>query len=470
MHGRMSLLILSLIAVGTAATETRAAEPARPNIVFVLIDDMGYGDLGCTGDPQAVTPNLDRIAAEGMRFTQFYVASPICSPSPVACTTGCFPARMLINSYLNNRERNRACGMRDWLDPAVPCVARTFQQAGYATAHFGKWHMGGGRDVGDAPLPSEYGFDRSLVSFEGLGDRILPPGGLSDQSEKLGRGEITRVPKHRQTEIYVDRAIGFLRENRERPCYLHLWLNDVHDAHRPSPEQLAKFEHLKDQPAQQQFYAVLAAMDAQLGRLFAAVDELGLAERTLLVVTSDNGPTAWPHYYKDKIEPPGSTAGFRGRKWSLYEGGIRMPLLVRWKGHTPAERVDEQSVLAAVDLFPTFCELAGIEPPEAKFDGEDVSPAFLGKAVERTKPLFWEYGRDATYLQPGEEHDRSPNLALRQGEWKLLLQDDGSRRELYNLAKDPREAVNLIEEQPELAAKLAEQLLTWRRSLPELEP
>ena len=140
----------------------------RPNIVFIFVDDMGYGDLSCYGNKDIRTGNIDRLAHEGVRFKQFYVASPICSPSRVGITTGQFPARHMIHSYLNSRKRNTERGMRDFLDPAAPAIARAFQDAGYATAHFGKWHIGGGRDGDDAPLPQAYGFDESLVSFEGL--------------------------------------------------------------------------------------------------------------------------------------------------------------------------------------------------------------------------------------------------------------------------------------------------------------
>ena len=467
----MNLRTRSSIRIAVAALGTwfvGALTAQQPNIVFIFIDDMGYGDLSVTGNRQVATPNIDQLARDGIRFTNFYVASPICSPSRVGITTGRFPSRHLIHSYLNNRDRNRARGMRDFLEPDAPAVARTFQQAGYATAHFGKWHMGGGRDVGDAPLPRAYGFDESLVSFEGLGDRILPPGRLSDQSAKLGRGEITRVKKHEQTPIYVDRSIDFIRRNRDKSFYLHLWLNDVHDAHVPSEEQLAPFARFRN-PYVAKFYAVLTAMDREIGRLIDAIDELGLADDTLIVLTSDNGPTAWPRYYSEGYDPPGSTAGFRGRKWSLYEGGIRMPLIARWKGRIPPRTLDDRSILGAVDFFPTFCALAGVTPPEVEFDGEDRSAALLGEPTERTRPLIWEYGRDPSFLQPFLESDRSPNLAVRDGRWKLLVNDDGSSLELYDFSESTDERENVAERHPKTAERLSRLLLEWRRSLPVLD-
>ena len=446
--------------------------PARPNIVFIFIDDMGYGDLSLTGNQDVQTANIDRLAADGMLLEQFYVNSPICSPSRVAITTGQYPARHLINSYLNNRERNRRRGMANFLDPKAPAVARAFQRSGYATAHFGKWHMGGGRDVGDAPLPQAYGFDESLTSFEGLGDRILPPGGLSEQSVKLGRGKITHTPKHKMTEIYVDRSINFVTRNKERPFYLHLWLNDVHDRHLPREDLLQKYDRFKANPYVQRFYAVLDEMDRQIGRLIDAIDQLGLAESTLIVLTSDNGPTAWPRYYEEGFDPPGSTAGLRGRKWSLYEGGIRMPLITRWKGKIARGTVDKSSVMAGIDLFPTFCSIAGVDPPEVEFDGVDMSAALLGKPQERKRPIFWEYGRDESYLRPGLQNDQSPNLAIRDGRWKLLINDDGSRLELYDIEAPGKqsnvERNNVATRHGEVAKRLSEKLLSWRRSLPTL--
>ena len=459
--------IAFLLLFGCPFSPGFAAEP-RPNIVFIFVDDMGYGDLSCTGNDDVKTVNIDRLAAEGIRLTQFYVNSPICSPSRVAVTTGQYPARHLIHSFLAARQRNRERGMRDFLNPAAPAVARAFQQAGYATAHFGKWHMGGGRDVGDAPLPQAYGFDESLVSFEGLGDRVLPPGGLSRQSEKLARGAIQHAPKHKLTEIYVNRSIDFIKRNHQQPFYLHLWLNDVHDAHAPHPDMLKQYARFADNPYRQKFYAVLDAMDRQIGRLISAIDELQLGERTLIVLTSDNGPTAWPRYYEEGFEPPGSAAGQRGRKWSLYEGGIRMPLIARWKGVIPAGRVDDASVMAAIDLFPTFCKLASVGPPAATFDGEDFSQALLGRLQTRQRPLFWEYGRDATFLRPGAPQDRSPNLAVRQGNWKLLVNDDGSQLELYDLATDRAEQRNVAADHPQVAGELKNKLLAWRSSLPVL--
>lgn len=436
----------------------------RPNVVTILADDLGYGDLSSYGC-EIPTPNLDRLAAQGVRFTQAYVASPICSPSRVGVTTGQCPARHRIFSYLDSRASQHRLGMADWLDPNVPTLARSFQQAGYSTAHFGKWHMGGGRDVGDAPLITEYGFDESLTTFEGLGDRVLGDDRLSQMSEKLGRGRITKAPHHEITQRFVDRSLDFIERNRQRPFFLQLWPNDVHDPFDPKPELLRKYQRFSYNKYLQQFYATLDEFDRQLGRVFDKIDSLGLDRSTIILFIGDNGPTAWPRYYKEGFAPPGSTAGFRGRKWSLYEGGIREPMILRWTGRAPAGRVNN-SIVSSLDFFPTLLNLARIPKPAVAFDGEDMSQAFLGRPQQRKTDLFWEYGRDASYIRPGRIDDQSPNLAIRSGPWKLLMNGDGSNVELYNFTSSQSERAELSAQHPAIARDLKDRLLAWRRNLP----
>ncbi|MEM9657240.1 MAG: sulfatase-like hydrolase/transferase, partial [Planctomycetota bacterium] len=276
-----------LAALAVAILLSTAVAAARPpNVVVIFVDDMGYSDPSCFGNPAMKTPHIDRLAAQGIRLTNFYVNSPICSASRVALTTGRYQQRYRIHSYLASRQANRRRKMPDWLDPSAPTLAKTLQRSGYRTAHFGKWHMGGGRDVGDAPLPQEYGFDESLVAFEGLGDRILwQRTGNQKQSWQHGRGKILHLPKHQTTEAYVDRAIEFMKANQERPFYLHVFPNDVHDGHFPSDKQRRKWEGASDNPPDNDFFAVLDEMDRQVGRLLDKIDRLELAEETLVLLT-----------------------------------------------------------------------------------------------------------------------------------------------------------------------------------------
>src|SRR6266567_2545788 len=198
-----------------------------------------------------------------------------------------------------------------------------------------------------------------------------------------------------------------------------------------------------------------------MGRLFAGLKELGIEKSTLVIFTSDNGPL--PSFRGSR------SGGLRGSKLSLYEGGIRMPFIVRWPGHTPAGRLDEQTVLAATDLFPSLCALSGVKLPKGvAFDGEDLSIALLGRPTVRARPLYWEYGRNTNAFAFPKGADRSPNVAMREGDWKLLLNADGSDTQLYNLKNDPKEKTNVADTNPKLAARLKAKALAWRNSLPKL--
>jgi arylsulfatase A-like enzyme len=204
---------------------------------------------------------------------------------------------------------------------------------------------------------------------------------------------------------------------------------------------------------------VLDEYDRQMGRLFAGLKDLGIDGDTLVVFTSDNGASTDFRGLRN--------GGLRGQKVSLYEGGIRMPFVVRWPGRVPAGRVDSETVLTAVDLFPTFCALAGAAlPGGVTFDGEDVSGALAGKPAVRSKPVFWEYGRNEKFFRYAPGTGRSPNVAVREGKWKLLVNADGTRPELYDLLADPKETENVAEKNAEMAARLKEKALAWRRALP----
>jgi arylsulfatase A-like enzyme len=435
---------------------------SKPNVLIFFIDDMGYGDPSSFGNDLVSTPNIDRLAAEGRRFTNFYVNSPICSASRVALGTGQYPQRWRIQSHLASREANAERRMADFLDPSAIHTAQVFRDAGYRTAHFGKWHMGGGRDVDDAPHPSAYGFEEALVSFEGLGDRLLfGNGNLAKQSAKLGQGEITQVEKRTTTQRYFNRGIEFISRDDDRPFYLELYPNDVHDPFSPSDEDAAKFALVTDNLEAQKFFAVLTAMDLQIGRVLDHLDSAGLTENTLVVFTSDNGPTDWPSYYKAGVEPPGSSGPFFGRKWSLYEGGIRMPFIIRWPGHVPAQTTDNQTVVAAFDMQPSLIALTEIAAPKAKkYDGLDMSSALLGRPTLRPTPVFWEYGAFGS-IEPGKEEHISPTLALRDGNWKFLINTDGTDAKLHDLSTDIREQRNLVSTHPRLTADFTAQTLAW---------
>ncbi|WP_430971862.1 sulfatase-like hydrolase/transferase [Sunxiuqinia rutila] len=473
------ILILSItffLAYGCAQKDKNTKEGNKPNVAIIFIDDMGYGDLSCYGDTIVKTPNIDALASQGVRFTNFYVNSPICSPSRVALNTGTYPMRHKIHSYIAGSRENENRAMANYLDPSVMTLARILHNNGYATGHFGKWHMGGGRDLGDVPYPTDYGFDKSLVSFEGIGDRVLfPDDGLSKASAKLGKGNIVWAPKHVSTSIYIDSALTFIRNCDEQPFYINLCPNDVHDPHLPPSVSVEKWKKVTKNPWEQKFFAVLEELDKQVGRFITELDKMGKLENTIILFASDNGPTDWPHYYKERSYPeaydgelyaPGFTGGLSGRKWSLFEGGIREPFFVFWKGHFPSNQVDNETVVAAMDIFPSICSLLGIEPPK-EIDGTDKSNAFRGNMMTETPAVMWEYASNpGGSILPGNKDNISPNLAIRKGDWKLLMNTDSTNVMLFNLIDDPKESNNLVDENVDLAGQLASDLLSWRRKMP----
>ena len=441
------------------------AHESPPNIILVFIDDMGWGDFSCFGNSDVETESIDRLASEGIRFEQFYVNSPICSPSRVAISTGQYPQRWRISSYLARRELNERRGMAQWLDPAAPMLARSLHDSGYITAHVGKWHMGGQRDVGEAPLITEYGFDTSLTNFEGLGPRVLPICDAYDGtptrrhalgSDKLGRGEIIWEDRAKVTEHFTAFALAVIRkaEQEGKPFYLNLWPDDVHSPFFPPKAERG------DGSKRQLYHGVLDVMDQNLGVLFGYVGSRPeLRNNTLILVCSDNGPE----------QGAGSAGPFRGFKTQLYEGGVRSSLVCWGPGFMPAEAIgstNRQSVFSAIDLVPSLLKVAGVEPPEGvEFDGEDLSDVLTGRSTEsRRQPMFFRRppDRDAFY----GDNDL-PDLAVRHGDWKLLCEYDGSEVELYDLATDREESTNVASQNVGVVERLTKALLRWDNSMPQ---
>ncbi len=441
----INLLRFLTTTVATAASLSAAPAASRPNVIVILADDMGLGDLGCYGGTQAPTPRIDRLAREGTRFTQYYSTAPICSASRCGIITGMYPARWRITSFLHERVENAKCEQDDFLDPRAPSLPRLMQAAGYATAHIGKWHLGGGRDVTEAPKFAAYGYD------EGVGTYESPEPHPDITATNWIWSPQDKVKRWNRTAFFVDKTLDFLDRHRDGPCFVNLWPDDVHTPWVPDD-----VSDKKDLP--KNFHPVLAEFDQQIGRLLDGLKARGLEENTLVVFTSDNGPL--PSFNGAR------SGGFRGNKLALYEGGIRMPFIVRWPGRVPAGRVEDHSVLVATDLLPTIVALAGAKfPTTHTLDGLDVSAIWRGGMREKRGPVFWEYGRnggDAFKFGP----DPSPTLAVRRDNWKLLINPDGSRPELYDLATDIKEANNLAAAKPETVRDLKQLVMEWRATWP----
>lgn len=448
MKDKLILAIVLLLASFAAVRADAAAKASeKPNIVFIFADDWGWGDLSCHGHPWLKTPHLDRLASEGIDFRQFNVLNPVCSPSRTAVMTGMYPARFCVHQHFApgvNVER----GMPDWLDPKAPMIARFLKNAGYRTGHFGKWHLTNTGAAG-APLPSAYGFDEFAV-FNGPGD-ARAQAGLHDTANNVVR---------------------FIRESKGRPFYVNVWLHESHTPHVPTKESMEKWKHLDEQ--KQVYAAVITDGDNDVGQILDALRETGVEENTIVIFSSDNGPE-WTSTRKQIVEDAtvgargydtyysiGQTGGLRGRKRSLFEGGVRTPFIVRWPGHAPAGTRNEQTVVTAVDLLPTLCTAAGVKlPDDYHGDGENLIDAFSGKEVSRTRPIFWEWRGNHT------EPDWWPQLAVRDGDWKLAMTYDAKRVELHQLINDRAEAKDSSKEYPEIVERLSRLALDWKATLPE---
>jgi arylsulfatase A-like enzyme len=459
-----TFFLLSVVSISAFATPVAASE--RPNIIVIMVDDMGYADLSCFGGTGVQTENLDRLASEGIRFKQHYVTSPICSPSRVGFTTGQYPHRWRITSFLNNREDNNKRGMAQWLDPQAPILARQLQHAGYATGHFGKWHMGGQRDGNDAPEISKYGFEQSLTNFEGMGNKLLPltltpdskePGRIWQAAENLG-GPFKWMQRSEITGGFVSAAIGFINESvaSDRPFFVNLWPDDPHSPFFPPLDRWG------DGDKRSLYYGVIDAMDEQLAPLIDRIrNDQKLRDNTLILFCSDNGHEVGA----------GQSGPLRGSKTWLYDGGIRSPLIV-WGpgllGKNTANTINEESVFSTLDINRSLYTLAGADLPEGyTLDGDDLLDTLLGKSKQsRRAPLFFRRPPDRPGNHPKWGMGDNPDLAIRDGKWKFLINYDGSDSQLYDIVNDPSESRNLVSEFPEVAAALKGAVFQWNATMP----
>ena len=450
----IALTLASLIATSTAATQ--------PNIVFIFVDDSGWADFGCYGNPvldkegKSITQNIDRLAAQGMRFTEGYVASPICSPSRTGLLTGMHPARHGIHTFLDTKAANANRNMDDWLQPAATTFPRLLKDAGYATGLFGKWHMGGGRDVNDAPFPQDYGFEASLTSFEGMGDRLLVTGhGLSNDNADVP-GTITWTVWNQLANQHTDAAIDFITAAHaaNKPFFAYVPYDATHSPYNVEAGRENDFDHVTNDFTAMQFLGELNDLDRQIGRLVDAIDALDISNNTLVMIVGDNGAP------NDSVNTLlNRNGGLRGGKGTLWEGGMRVAFLARMPGTIPAETVNSTTVISTLDILPTYCSLAGIALPAAPFEGEDMKDVLLGATRPRQRPLFMEFG---TVSQVATA---APRLAVRVGNKKLMQNPDGSDRQFYDLLTDRNETTNLAADPGQAAdiQGLDAMLMDWYR-------
>lgn len=428
------------------------AQPPRLNFVLIVVDDLGWADLSCQGSEFYETPHIDRLAKEGIRFTNGYAACPVCSPSRAAIMTGKYPARTGVTNYLPGRHPlpySRMIGpmCKQYLDTAEVTLAEALKTAGYRTAHIGKWHLG----------PREYwpeaqGFDINIGGTNSGMPRSFfwPEWKGNPPIEGKRDGEYL-------TDRLTDEAIDFVRASGDRPFFLYLSHYAVHVPIEAKAEKVQRYRaKVRTGSAQNDpvYAAMIESLDEGVGRLLNTLEEQKLMERTVIVFTSDNGGLSAPEW---KGRPVTSNAPLREGKGHVYEGGIRVPFLVRWPGISPRS---DQTPVCGIDIYPTFCRTAGVNP--GRVDGLNLEPLICRRQALPRRDLYWHYPHYSNQLG-------KPAGAIRQGAFKLLEFYEDGKLELYNLDQDPGETNNLASAMPVKARELYAKLLRWRQSIPGLQ-
>ena len=445
-----------------------AAQAPKPNVVFILADDLGWADLAIYGSDLHHSPNLDRFAQTSVRFTDAYAASPVCSPTRASIMTGKHPARLHLTIW---REAAQNPPMNRDLIPPVTVdhlpheevtLAEAFKKAGYVTAHIGKWHLGRGEHY-----PQTQGFDYNIGGslwgapqtffYPYSGDRYF--GGEPRYVPGLGGGEEGEY----LTDRLTDEALAIVERHKDEPFFLNLWYHSVHTPIEGKPEVAGKYaarSHPGLHHKNAHYAAMVESLDENVGRVLDKLDELGLSDNTIVVFTSDNG--GYINEWRDQ-GPVTDNWPLRSGKGSSYEGGTRVPLMVRIPGVTPRGKVSKTPV-TSVDFFPTLLAATGVEAPENyESDGLNLMPVLEDPSAA--------LDRDTLYFHyPHYYPTTAPVSAIREGDWKLLRYYEGGQVELFNLQDDPGEERNLFDSEPETAKRLRQKLEDWLRSVDAQHP
>ncbi len=446
---------------GWAVREAQSRQAKRPNIVFLFADDLGYGDLGCYGNQAIKTPHLDRMAAEGMRLTDFHVPAPVCCPSRGGFLTGRYPQRNGLFTNIRNDMVNygyrytmleyaTSPEMTQGLDPREVTIGQALKTAGYTTGIVGKWDSG--RSYPD--LPPQRGFDY-FYGFANTGidywthERYGVP--------SMFRGNELIEEEGYATNLFRREALRFIDENKDRPFFLYVPFNAPHgpsNLERTGPQAPEEYVRLYGEPpgtARERYLGNISCLDAACGAIIDRLKQHGLDENTLVIFSSDNGTTSI-----------GRNEPFRGWKGQMYEGGIRVPCIARWPGRIPMGATSDE-FCGTLELFPTLLQLAGAERPQGvKLDGYDILPVLAGKAQSPRKNQFWEL---------------RGSRGARVGEWKWVLETkrgvvppEDAPGELYNLEDDPGETRDLASEKPDILELVRGHWTAWMNEMANSEP
>ncbi len=454
----IGVLLFTMAVLCGAFHPSARGEGERPNILVILADDLGYGDLGCFGHPELRTPHLDRLAAEGLALRHCYSAAANCSPARTGLLTGRTPYRVGIYSQIPMLSPMH-------LPETEITVATLLREAGYATAVAGKWHLAGLFNLPGQPQPEDHGFDHWFACQNNALPNHRDPYNFVRNGVPLG------PQRGYAGGLVADEAVRWLQSGRDKakPFFLYLPFCEPHEPIASAPHHVEPYAALHpDDPSRAAYYGNVAQLDEAVGRVLGALVSEGVDGDTLVFFTSDNGParTRWHN--------AGSTGGLRESKGHLHEGGIRVPGIVRWPGRVEPGSVSDEPV-GGVDWLPTLCEVAGIEPPRDRvLDGVSLVPLLEGRRLERAKPLYWQFLRYA------------PHVAVRWGEWKMLASLDGPEPtrttltktnfdlvrkaglrdfQLYHLGRDPGETEELSAAEPSVFADLRERMEELHRSV-----
>ena len=436
---KIALLLLLL------ATSFAPAAERKLNFIFILVDDLGWTDLGCQGSKFYETPNIDRLASQGMRFTQAYSACTVCSPTRAALMTGKYPARLHITDWIKGHVRPFAkLKVPDWtmhLPLEERTVAEALKDAGYATASIGKWHLG------DAEFfPDKQGFDQNIGGCEkGQTPSYFSPYGIPTLSDGP-RGEFL-------SDRLTDETLTFIKRNQAKPFFVYLPHYAVHTPLMGKPEVVAKYERKASAQNPQhnaKYAALVESVDDSVGRILRKLEKLGLAEETVIFFMSDNGGLV--------LNDVTSNLPLRAGKGSAYEGGVRVPLFIKWPGVTQPGSTCDTPVITP-DCYPTMLQIAGLKPAMNQIiDGESLVLLLKQSGGLRRDAIYWHY----PHYHPG---GATPYSAIRQGDWKLIEFFEDNRVELYNLRDDLSEKNDLASKLPDQAGALREKLHAWRKEV-----
>lgn len=465
------------LCAGGLSTVAQAADIKQPNLVLIVADDLGYGDLATYGNLIVKTPNIDKLASEGVRFTDYYAPAPLCSPSRAGLLTGRMPFRTGIRSWIP-AGKDVALGRNELT------IANLLKAQGYDTAMVGKLHLNAGGDRTDQPQAKDMGFDYSLVNTAGfVTDSTLdnakerPRYGMVHPTGWLRNGQPVERAKQMSGEFVSSEAVNWLSNKKDdKPFFLYVAFTEVHSPLASPKKYLDMYSQYMTAFEKQhpdlfygdwadtpwrgpgEYYANISYMDAQVGKVMDKIRAMGEEDNTIVIFTSDNGPVTREARKVYELNLAGETDGLRGRKDNLWEGGIRVPAIIKYGKHTPQGMVSSTPVYG-LDWVPTLAQMMNFSlPTDRTYDGQSLVPVLEKQTLNREKPLI--FGVDMPF-----QDDETDEWAMRDGDWKMIIGREGKAKYLYNLKQDRSEVINQLGKQPEVEKRMYDAFLKYKKDI-----